>query len=365
MAHILSVGTGNPPHSLKQDELKEFVKTFFQDHFPAIHKLLSVFDNGQIQKRHFSAPIEWYQENRTLAERNDRYVEVATQLGIETIQNCLRHPRYLNREVAPGEVDAICYISTTGLSTPSIEAKIMNQLPFHEHTKRIPIWGLGCAGGTAGLARAFEFCEAYPERSILVLCLELCSLTFQQTDKSKSNLIGTSLFADGAACVLVAGDKSPLRKASRSGLCPRILDAETTLMPNSEDVMGWDVKEGGLHVVFAKSIPQIVETWFKPVLDAFLTRHDMVSSDLRHFIAHPGGRKVLEAYQAGLELATEQLDHAKTVLEQFGNMSSPTVLFVLDRAMREESHAGERGLTVSLGPGFSAECVLLEWENVS
>ena len=225
--------------------------------------------------------------------------------------------------------------------------------------------GLGCAGGTAGLARALEFCLAYPKSAILVLCIELCSLTFQRGDKSKRNLVGTSLFADGAACVLVAGEDWPLRKMVKRAAYPRIVGADTTLMPNSEDVMGWNVKDNGLHVVFAQSIPSIVETWLRPTIEAFLERHHLNSKDLDYFIVHPGGRKVLEAYQRSLKIKDDKMQYAKQVLQNFGNMSSPTVLFVLNQVMEEADAPGDKGLTVSLGPGFNAECVLLQWESVS
>ncbi|TCP23816.1 15-methylpalmitoyl-4-hydroxy-2-pyrone synthase [Scopulibacillus darangshiensis] len=365
MAHILSIGTANPPHSLNQEQTRQFARDFFKDNFHDIDRLLTVFDNGQIDRRFFSAPLEWFQQERTLREKNDQYIKTSIDIGIKAIEKCLTSDDFLESSVSPSDVDGLIYISTTGMSTPSIEAKIMNRMPFHSHTKRIPVWGLGCAGGAAGLARAFEFCRAYPESSVLVLCVELCSLTFQYGDRSKSNLVGTSLFADGAACVLVAGAKSPLLKKYRRRACPKIVGTETTLMPDSEDVMGWDVKEGGLHVVFAKSIPNIVEQWFKPTVDHFLDRHGLTSQELDHFIAHPGGRKVLEAYQKALDLKKGMTDPSTNVLQHYGNMSSPTVLFVLEHVMARTDQAGERGVAVSLGPGFSSECLLLEWERIS
>ncbi|MDB5085558.1 MAG: Alpha-pyrone synthesis polyketide synthase-like Pks11 [Bacilli bacterium] len=364
MAHILSVGTSNPPFAFNQAQTRQFAQEFFRSSFTDIDRLLQVFDNGQIENRYFSAPLEWFSQERTLQEKNDLYMKTAVELGIQSIQRCLENSQYLADNVLPEEVDGIIYISTTGISTPSIEAKIMNRLPFHSHVKRIPIWGLGCAGGAAGIARAMEFCQAYPESVVLVLCIELCSLTFQYGDRSKSNLVGSSLFADGAACVIVAGDNSPLLQKTKQMVYPKIIGTETTLMPNSENVMGWDVKEGGLHVVFSKDIPKIVQSWFKPTVDEFLNKYSLTADELDYFIAHPGGRKVLEAYQIALNLQDGMLNHAHDVLQNYGNMSSPTVLFVLDRVMGQAKRSGEKGLTVSLGPGFSAECVLLEWDNI-
>lgn len=324
-----------------------------------------MFDHGHIRKRYFSAPLEWFDEPRSLKERNDLYIQMATELGVEAIHKCLNNRRFLQSEIHPSDIDGLIYLSTTGLSTPSIDAKIINTLSFGPHTKRIPIWGLGCAGGAAGLARAHEFCLAHPTSAVIVLCIELCSLTFQHGDKSKSNLVGTSLFADGAACVLVAGEQSPLRALTVKELQPVILGSNSTLMPNSEDVMGWNIEDSGFQVVFSRDIPSIVQNFFRPVIESFLGNYALVPEKLTYFIAHPGGQKVLDAYSEALHLHGDYMHYARKVLENYGNMSSPTVLFVLEEVMQEESKAGDKGLTVSLGPGFSAECVLLEWRRVS
>lgn len=363
LAHILSVGTSVPPFDCTQEQTERFVENFFQNRFPDMDRLLRVFQDVHIQKRHFSAPLEWFAEEHTFQEKNDRYQQIAVALGIASIKDCLANSAFLHDEVSPEEIDGIIYISTTGLATPSIEAKIMNAMPFRSNTKRIPIWGLGCAGGAAGLARAYEFCKAYPESAVLVLCVELCSLTFQSQDQSKSNLIGTSLFADGAACVLVAGEQSIVLKKTHRTAYPRLMGTETTLMPNSEDVMGWEIKEGGLHVIFSKSIPSLVENWLRPIMDHFLEKLGLTSAELSHFIAHPGGRKVLEAYQKALNLTEARIEDAKWVLQNYGNMSSPTVLFVLNRVMRKSIAPGETAVVVSLGPGFSSEMVGLKWEE--
>lgn len=342
-----------------------FAKNFFRQDFSDIDRLLKIFHNGQIDQRYFSAPMDWFQTERTLKEKNDLYIKTAVELGDKAVQACLSNEEYLASAISAENINALIYISTTGMATPSIEAKLMNRLPFNPHTKRIPIWGLGCAGGTAGLARAHEFCEAYPDAAVLVLCIELCSLTFQYGDRSKSNLVGTSLFADGAACILVAGNESPLIKKSKRHSCPAVVETQSTLMPDSENVMGWDIRDKGLFVVFDRSIPQIVEKWLRPILDNFLRKNDVTSDMLRHFIAHPGGKKILEAYEKALNLRDGMTDEAKEVLRCYGNMSSPTVLFVLDRVMKKVNQPGDLGVAVSLGPGFSSEAVLLEWEAIS
>ncbi len=241
----------------------------------------------------------------------------------------------------------------------------MNRLPFSPHTKRIPLWGLGCAGGTSGVSRGYEYCRAFPEQNVLVVCVELCSLTFQRHDRSKSNLVGTSLFADGVACALICGDQSELLDSLKKNTRPYIIGTESTIMPDSEDVMGWDVKNSGLHVVFSRSIPTIIRQWLQPNVLSFLTKAGIDIDELSEFIAHPGGKKVLDSYIDCLHINERLLLESKAVLKEHGNMSSPTVLYVLERVMMKVHEDGEYGLMASLGPGFSSELVLIEWRGAS
>ncbi|GGH87655.1 alkylresorcinol/alkylpyrone synthase [Pullulanibacillus pueri] len=365
MSFILSTSTANPPYVMDQNETMVFARDFFKKDFQDIDRLLQVFLNGSIEQRYFSKPISWFKEKRTFTEKNDVYCNVARDLSMRTIKKCLANEGFLKRDIQTKEIDAIIFVSTTGLATPSLEVSLINQLDFDSHTKRLPIWGLGCAGGTAGLARADDFCTAHPEAAVLVVSVELCSLTFQYNDRSKSNLIGVSLFADGAACALVVGEASPLLKASKKQALPKMKGSESTLLKDSEEVMGWNIRDEGLYVVFSKSIPALVERWFKPVTENFLKKFGIKASQLTHFIAHPGGRKVLEAYEETLSLNRALLEDAWDILKHYGNMSSPTVLFVLDRVMRKDNRAGEKGLAASLGPGFSAELLMMEWEVCS
>lgn len=362
MPSIVSLSTCNPPHVFTQDRALSFARELFKDSFQDIDRLLNIFHNGQIEKRHFSVPLEWFQKEHSLQESNDLYIKLATKLGLEAIEECLQTSVFLERKIDYSEIDVIFFISSSGISTPSIEARMMNQLSFSPHTKRVPIWGLGCGGGASGLSRAYDYCLAYPHAKVLVVSVELCSLTFQRQDQSKSNLVGTSLFADGAACALVVGDKIKLNQLSTLSYLPHIQDTQSTLMPESEDVMGWDVKDSGLHVVFSKDIPNIVSHWLKPNVEEFLTRHSLKLDDIKHFIAHPGGKKVIEAYQETLGMDEEITAIPLQILKEFGNMSSATVLFVLKRFMEQEVAHGERGLITALGPGFSSELLLVEWK---
>lgn len=351
MSMIRKVVTENAPYHVDQKEIVSVVRNLFGGQYEDIERLLKVFGNGQIDGRYFAAPLEWFEEERGLEEKNRLYVEEAVKMGSRAVARCLEEA-----EVDKKDVDAFIFVSSSGMSTPTIDARIMNVLEMPPHVKRIPLWGLGCAGGASGLSRADDYCRAYPDAVVVVLCLELCSLTFQRSDNSKSNLIGTSLFADGAACALVTGDG-----VSLSGEGFHIKDTQSTLMRDSEDVMGWNVKDEGLHVVFSRDIPKIIEKWLKPNVDFFLGKISKKSADITHFIAHPGGKKVLSAYEKSLDLTTDKTEISRAVLAKHGNMSSPTVLYVLKDFMDKKPQRGEEGLLTALGPGFSSEMLWLEW----
>lgn len=361
MPAIISVGEAVPPYKIEQGEVMKFSRELFSESFQDIERLLKAFPNGHIEKRHFVKELSWYKQSHTFAEKNAAFIEAAVEFGAAAVKNCLHNLTLLNREVSYEEIEAIFFITTTGMATPSIEARIMNVLPFSERTKRIPLWGLGCAGGASGLSRAYEYCLAYPKAKVLVLSIELCSLTFQYNDRSKSNLIGTSLFADGAACVLIAGDEAEAVRMSSLPSLPKILATQSTTMRNSLDVMGWEIKNDGLFVVFSKDIPCIVEKWLKPNVSDFLQKQEVEMKDINHFIAHPGGKKVLDAYVKALELHPSMIDLPLDVLREYGNMSSATVLFVLKRFLQKGTQ-GDYGLCTALGPGFSSELLLLRWE---
>ena len=359
MPKILSVSTFKPPFEIKQESAVELTRSLFSEKYNDIERLLRVFQNGDIEKRNVCMPIEWYGQPHDFEERNQLYIKHAVQFGKQAIQSCLKGDGFFKKPVNPSDIDAIFFISSTGISTPSIEARIMNILPFRDDTKRIPIWGLGCGGGAAGISRAYEYCLAYPKANVLVLALELCSLTFQKDDYSKSNLVGVSLFSDGVACALVSGEESALKSTKAT---PRILATTSKLMPDSEDVMGWDVKNNGLYVVFSKSIPAIITDWLGPFVHEFLAENDVTKDDITHFVAHPGGKKVLESYEKSLGFSSDKTAISRTVLRHNGNMSSPTVLYVLEEFMKNEPLAGEYGLMAALGPGFFGELLLLKWD---
>src|SRR5213593_1480952 len=284
MSVIEAVGTAVPPHCVRQDTARDFCRAMFAEAFPDVDRLLGVFQNTRIEQRYFSAPREWFETEHSFSEKNELYLESAIGVGQAAILDCLN-----SAGLEPREIDHLIFVSTTGLATPSIDARLINALRMRTDIRRTPIWGLGCAGGAVGLSRAFEYTRAFPRSRVLVLALELCALTFQRNDLSKSNLVAVALFADGAAAALVSG-----RDVGGEGL--RILGSKSTIWYDSLDVMGWEVNDRGLKVLFSRDIPSIVRKSVLPNLLEFLHDHGLERGALRHFVAHPGGAKVIEAY---------------------------------------------------------------------
>lgn len=297
-------------------------------------------------------PPEWFGNGRDFGESNAVYIDWATRLGEQVARHCLAQA-----ELTPGDLDHIIFVSTTGLATPSIDARLANVLGLRSDIRRTPLWGLGCAGGASGLAHAYRAALADPTARVLLVAVELCSLTFKSDDYSKSNFVATALFADGAAGVLVAGDEATIDSDG-----PAITAASSTTWPDSLDVMGWNFDSVGMQVVFSRSIPKLVRDKARTNIEDFLNNNALTFDDLAAFIVHPGGPKVMEAYQEALPLPAAYFDGARAVLRDYGNMSSPTVLFVLDRCLRADTpNPGANALVTALGPGFSAENVLLQF----
>jgi alkylresorcinol/alkylpyrone synthase len=349
MPRIVSLATAVPPNRIAQEEAREFAAQLFHRAYPDIQRRLGIFENARINTRYFCEPREWFSSEKTFLEKNTAYIEWACRLGEEAARKCLD-----SAGVKPESVDYLLYVSTTGLATPSIDARLINRMGMSPHTKRSPVWGLGCAGGAAGLSQAYEYLKGNPKDKVLVVAVELCGLTFQFGDMSLANLTATALFGDGAAAVLVAGEGSGLDG-------PEIIDSQSTLWPDTYEVMGWDIMNEGMQVVFARSIPEVIRRLMKRDAEKFLAKHGLGLSDITYFVLHPGGAKVLDAYEEVFQLAPERLKNSAEVLAEYGNMSSPTVLFVLDRFLKERNgHPKAYGLLTAVGPGFSSENLLLK-----
>ena len=351
---LIALATAVPPGVVLQDDVRRFAGHLFSAAVDPDSRLLEVFENAEIEKRHLCVPLAWLGERHTFGECNDLYIENAQRLGGEVARAALGRAGLSARDV-----DHIVFVSSTGLSTPSIDALLCNDLGCRVDVRRTPIWGLGCAGGAAGLARARDFALADPSARVLLISLEVCSVTFQPDDVSKKNLVAASIFADGAAAAIVVGsDAATPKNAPNRAL--ELVASQSILWKDTLDVMGWNIDGDGLHVVFSRDIPAIVREHVRPSLAAFLDRCGLAIHEVEHLVTHPGGVKVLRAYAEALGLAPERLHHARDVLRDYGNMSSPSCLFVLERYLAaREIGAGDRAVVSALGPGFSAEYVLM------
>ncbi|WP_053219456.1 type III polyketide synthase [Virgibacillus senegalensis] len=362
MTVIGSVGTSLPKFTLKQEEIKTLIEKIFPRPERELKRLLPVFEHAAVEQRQFVVPKSWFTEPHSFVERNDIYQKEALQHSISAIDACLQNEDFLIKAIPHEAIDSIIFVSSTGISTPSVDAYIINQRDFREDVRRIPLWGLGCAGGASGLARAHEWLTANPTKTSLVVSVELCSLTFQKEDDRKSNFIGTALFGDGIAAALLIGDESPYQ-AYRKKAGPRITKVDSKTKKASLDVMGWEIGNHGFEVIFAKSIPQLVETFWKEHVQLFLKEQNSKKNDYAFFIAHPGGKKVLQSIESVLQITQSKLQHSYEVLKRHGNMSSATVLYILQKWMQEDITPGERSLLSALGPGFSSELLELEWSS--
>ena len=340
---IISVATALPPYRIGRDEAKEFARGMFSEAHGDLERLLKVFDNTNIDGRYFCVPPTWFEGAHGFTEKNALYVEHALDLSEKAARRALDRAGAL-----PEDVGGIFFVSTTGLSTPSLDSKLIFRLGLSEHTRRLPIWGLGCSAGVAGLARAADHARLYPGELSLLVGVELCGLTFQRGDLSKANLVATSLFADGAAAALIGSGAGG----------PELIGSHSTIWPQTEDVMGWDLVETGLKVRISRSIPTLVRRRMPGDLLRACASAGVSPEDIVHYLFHPGGTRVLDALEEVLGLESGGLVLPREVLREFGNMSSVTVMFVLERFLHgREFVAGEHGVLSALGPGFSAEHV--------
>jgi len=357
MPRIVGISTANPKNAVTQDRVIDFAKILFGEGRHFSH-LLPVYENANVKTRYLSPEPEWFERSHPFTEVNDFYIRTALELSEKVCVD-------LERQCGIGtrDFDVVFFVSTTGLSTPSIDARLFNRIPLNPHIKRIPIWGLGCAGGAGGVARAHDYLKAFPRHRALIIAVELCSLAFQRHDFSSTNVISTALFADGAAACAMIGDEVTLPKNDLHTSFPSTLSSLSTIYPDTLDVMSWRITSEGFIVNLSRDIPSIVTSLVKGNIGEFLSENELRLDQIKHFIFHPGGMKVLQAYADGLGISLEQLSNSVNILQNFGNMSSVTILFILKLFLEQtKNRSGDYGLMGALGPGFSSELVLVKWD---
>jgi alkylresorcinol/alkylpyrone synthase len=345
---ILSVATAVPSNKLPQGAMLERAKEVF----PHLAHLEPVYANTGIDTRYSCMPLEWYLEPRGWKDRSDCFEREALilleQAAIKAIDDA---------GLQISDIDSIVTVSSTGLCVPSLDAKLANRMGLRNDIERLPIFGLGCAGGVSGMARSARLAQSMSGGHVLLLSVELCSLNYRLADTRKAMFISTALFGDGAAAMVLRGTGSH-QDGNGAVRHPRISAVGEHLWFESEDMMGWSIEEDGFGVIISTTIPSFTHDNIKDAAQTFLTRNGCDFDDLAGIVLHPGGRKVLEAVESALELDGDELRHSRDVLRDYGNMSSPTVLFVLARMLA--SGASGKHLMAALGPGFSISFGLLE-----
>jgi len=340
---LLSLATAVPPHIFLQKDVLAAAWDIFGSRFPDYERFASIFTNTGIIKRHGVKPFDWYLTPRGWPERTEAFFEGAEALFIEVANKALA-----SAGLRPADVDTVVTVCSTGIATPSLDARVAKRMGFRSDVSRVPVFGLGCAGGVSGISIGSKLAQARPGTNVLLVAIELCSLALRLDELSKANIIATSLFADGAAAIVLrAGDGGET-----------LIEATGEhLWPDTLDVMGWNVDPLGFGVVLRRTVPEFVAEQLKPALTQVLARMNLSVADIDKFICHPGGAKVISAIESALSLDQGTLEHERQVIAEYGNMSAPTVLFILERARGKR--LPPRALLTALGPGFTASCVSL------
>jgi alkylresorcinol/alkylpyrone synthase len=342
-AALVSLATSVPPNTFLQKDVLAAAWDIFGSRFPDYDRFASIFANTGIVKRHGVKPFEWYLEPRGWPERTAAFLEGAEALYIDVANKALA-----NAGLAASDIDTVVTVCSTGIATPSLDARVARRIGFRSDVTRVPVFGLGCAGGASGLSIASKLAQARPGSNVLMVAIELCSLALRHDELTKANIIAVSLFGDGAAAIVLrAGD----------GGATRIEHSGEHLWPDTLGVMGWSVDPQGFGVIMRRTIPEFVAQNLKPALTQILERMQLTLDDIDQFICHPGGAKVIQALETTLALDQGTLEHERDVIAEFGNMSAPTVLFILERARAKGLPS--RSLLTALGPGFTASCVSL------
>ncbi len=342
-AALVSLATSVPPHQFHQNQILQAARDVLSERYPQFETLSSLFANTGIRHRYGVKPIEWYLERRGWPERTQAFLEGAESLFLDVAQKAIARSG-----LSACDIDIVVTVCSTGIATPTLEARVASKLGFRPDVSRVPVFGLGCAGGVSGLSIAARLAQAQQGKNVLLVALELCTLAVRHDELTKANIVAASLFGDGAAAIILrAGD----------GGSTRVEAAGEKLWPDTLDVMGWSVDPEGFGVIFQRTIPDFVTEHMGPAVREILARMELTIDDVGRFICHPGGTKVIMALERALSLDQGTLDHERDVIADFGNMSAPTVLFVLERAHAQG--LPQRTLLTALGPGFTASCVAL------
>ena len=347
-ATIAATATAVPPHLLTREDVKTYIRKVFEIGERRLDAMMTIIDNAQVRQRHAIFPVDYIVKRRSLEQTTLEYQQHSVQLGRQAAEECLA-----SAGMTPSDVDLIITVSCTGFMIPSLDAHLINLMGFRSNVRRLPLTELGCAAGAMALSRAWEFLRAFPDRTVLIVSVELPTLTFQRGDSSQANLISSVLFGDGAAAAIVTG---------RSVTGPQIVDAETYTFPASLDAMGFELRDDGFHIVLSKDVPQMIREKIRQLADDFLQRSHLTREDIAAFILHPGGQKLLSYVEEELGLCRCDTELSWEVLAEYGNLSSATILFILHAWLtRKRMAAGDYGLAAAFGPGFSSELLLLKW----
>jgi alkylresorcinol/alkylpyrone synthase len=342
-AALVSLATSVPPYQFQQSEILQVARGLMADRYPEFDTLASLFANTGIRHRYGVKPIEWYLERRGWPERTKAFLEGAEKLFVHVAQNALARAN-----LTGSDIDTVVTVCSTGIATPTLEARVAGLMGFRDDVARVPVFGLGCAGGVSGLSIAARLAQSRPGTNVLLVALELCTLAVRHEELTKANVVAASLFGDGAAAVVLrAGD----------GGTTRVEASGEKLWPDTLDIMGWSVDPEGFGVIFQRTIPDFVQQYMGPAVAEIVARMEFSLAEIGRFICHPGGAKVIAALERALSLEQGALDHERDVIADYGNMSAPTVLFVLERALSRGLPS--RSLLTALGPGFTASCVAL------
>ena len=357
MPYIADIQMSFPDHYYSQTDLIEKLKEVWSDKIFNTKRLNAIQSNVQVESRHLALPLEDYFSLKTFDEKNDHFIQTATMLAKDAIEKVLS-----TNNLEATDISAIYSNTVTGFAIPSLEARVMNLIKFKDSTKRNPLLGLGCMAGVAGINRAADYLLAYPKEAVFFFSVELCSLTVQTEDISVANLISTALFGDGAACVLMVGDKHPL--ANKAPL--KWVGSKSVFFADTENVMGWKVGEKGLNIILSKGVPEITQEKIPAPFRSFLEENNLEQKDIKTYFAHPGGPKVLQALAQGIEIDDYELRHSWQSLKEKGNMSSVSVLDIMNRILIENKNnqkysKGDYAISLAMGPAFSAELGLLRW----